>query len=77
MGICGMEAACVRKAPDEISVLTWTRDVPQVGHAGAGGTASSDMRQFYCPSTTFVAIATGGRGDTSYGATMRSLGKYD
>src|SRR5215203_1073409 len=36
MGISGIDAAWVRKASDEISVLTWTSVPPQVGHATSG-----------------------------------------
>ena len=33
---CGIEAACVRKAPDETSLVTNVSDVPQSGHSGEG-----------------------------------------
>jgi hypothetical protein len=42
MGICGIEAAWVRKAPELTIVSTKVSVVPHSGHAGSAGRAWTD-----------------------------------
>src|SRR5205085_3860382 len=36
IGICGIDAACVRNAPDEMWVSTWTSGAPHDGQSACG-----------------------------------------
>src|SRR5262245_19513016 len=71
MGICGIDAACGRNAPEEISVSTYVSVVPHVGHAGSGGRADASSITRHSP--TGPGTGSGPRSGTGPGPhTLRS-----